>query len=273
MANWKKIVFGELSWKRLAKSIISVYTIIMVVAVAFGDHFIFVPPEPSYSEKSPNISTLPLTHSEVTIAVLYLPAKKEMPTLLWSHGNAEDLGYARPLLDAFHSKGFGILAYDYPGYGISTGESSDLSVYDSIDSVFHYALNHLKLPQNKIIAVGQSVGSGPACYLAENKDLAGLALITPLTSVYRVAFKYPIFPRDRFPNIKRMPQISEPLMIIHGDQDEVIPQTHGKALAQAYVGTPIFYDLSGKGHNDIAGTTYQEIDSYIQLFVDFSKDL
>ncbi|MGJ8674225.1 alpha/beta hydrolase [Rubritalea sp.] len=272
MANWKKLVFGELSWKRLGKSIVSIYLILLVVAVAFGDYLIFAPPEPSYTANSPDISTISSDDGS-ELAVLYLPAGKEMPTLLWSHGNAEDLGFARPLLELFHAKGFGVLAYDYPGYGISTGETSEISVYAAINSVYAYGLRDLNLPPHKIIAVGQSVGSGPACYLAENKDLAALVLITPLTSVYRVPFHYPIFPRDRFPNIKRIPKISEPLMIIHGDQDTIIPQSHGSELASAHKGINVFHGLKGRGHNNIAGDTHQEVDEYVELFKIFSEGL
>jgi pimeloyl-ACP methyl ester carboxylesterase len=271
MAKWHKVIFGELSWKRLGKSIVSIYLILMIMAVSAGNYFIFVPPEPSYTKQSPNISIL--EHESESIALLYLPAKDNYPTLLWSHGNAEDLGYARPLLEAFNSAGFGILAYDYPGYGASSGESSDTSVYRSIDAVHEHALHELNLKNDQIIAVGQSIGSGPSCYLAEKEELAGLVLITPLTSVYRVAFKYPIFPKDRFPNIKRIPNISTPLMVIHGDQDTIIPQSHGKILAKLHSGKTTFHSLQGRGHNDISGSTYEEIDAYIQLFMAFSKAL
>ena len=96
-----------------------------------------------------------------------------------------------------------------------------------------------------------------------------MVLITPLTSVYRVAFKYPIFPGDRFPNIDRIKDISIPLMVIHGDNDEVIPQSHGKALIEAHQGKNIFHDLKRRGHNDIYGDTPEEIQAFIQLFLEF----
>ena len=195
-----------------------------------------------------------------------------MPTLLWSHGNAEDLSNTF-FLELFHQAGFGVLGYDYPGYGISDGKPTEKACYHAIDKTYEYLTETLAISQSNIIIVGQSVGSGPSCYLAEKQPAKALVLITPLTSAYRVGFGYPIFPCDRFPNLSRIKNINIPLMVIHGDQDTVVPQKHGIALIEAHQATHIFHDLKGRGHNDISGHTIKEIENYLNLFVELNNSL
>ncbi|MEO1856687.1 MAG: alpha/beta hydrolase [Rubritalea sp.] len=272
MSKWKTFLIGELSWKRLAKSFISIYVILLVIAVSLGDYLIFVPPTPNYTAESAHITLIEGSESDSKLATYYRPAKPGMPTLLWSHGNAEDLS-STSFLNLFHQAGFGIYAYDYPGYGLSDGSPSDRSCYGAIERAYEDLTGTHKIPSKDLILVGQSVGSGPTTYLATQKSAAAMVLITPLTSIYRVAFKYPIFPRDRFPNIERIKNITLPLMLIHGDQDEVIPQSHGKALVSAHKGKHVFHSLEGRGHNDIYGDSPEEIEAYIQLFLDFSQSL
>ena len=272
MSKWKKYLIGELSWKRLAKSLILIYVILLVIAVSLGDYFIFLPPTPTYTEQSDHIVLIEGSEANTKIATYYRPAKPGMATLLWSHGNAEDLS-STSFLDLFHQAGFGIYAYDYPGYGLSDGSPSDRSCYAAIERVYEdLTLTH-KIASKDLILVGKSVGSGPTTYLATQKPAAGMILINPLSSIYRVAFRFPIFPRDRFPNIDRIKGITTPLMVIHGEEDGVIPQSHGKALIAAHTGKHIFHDLKGRGHNDIYGDSPEEIQAFIQLFLDFSQTL
>lgn len=269
MKTWQKFVFGELSWKRLLRSILSIYVILLVIAVSLGDYLIFVPPKVSYSEDDANITLINGAIEGEKLATYYRPAKEGMPTLLWSHGNAEDLS-STSILDLLHQAGFGIYAYDYPGYGLSSGNPSDHSCYSAIELAYEDLTETHQTPTNDIILVGQSVGSGPACYLASTRPASAIILVTPLTSIYRVAFNYPIFPRDRFPNIDRIKDIKIPLMVIHGNKDEVIPQSHGMALIKAHSGEHVFHDIKGRGHNNIHGETPEELTRTIQRFKDFA---
>lgn len=272
MSKWKKYLIGELSWKRLLKSIVSIYLVLLVIAVSLGDYFIFLPPEPTYTEQSKHITLIDGNETNSKLATYYRPAKPGMPTLLWSHGNAEDLS-TTSFIDLFHQAGFGIYGYDYPGYGLSDGSPSDRTCYTAIERAYDDLTNNYKVANKNLILVGQSVGSGPTTYLATKKPAAGMILINPLTSIYRVAFRFPIFPRDRFPNIDRIKDITIPLMVIHGENDQVIPQSHGKALIAAHTGKNIFHDIKGRGHNDIYGGSPEEIQAFIQLFLDFAQTL
>jgi len=116
-----------------------------------------------------------------------------MPTLLWPHGNAEDIGYLRNRLNKFHSRGYGILAYDYPRYGQSMGKPSEQGCYEALEAAHLYLTENLNVSNDQIIIYGQSVGSGPAVWLASQKPCVGLILVSPFITVYRTVTKIPLF--------------------------------------------------------------------------------
>lgn len=231
--NWKTLVIGSWSWKRPFLSIAAIYLLLCIVAVFFADRLIFLPPASSYSKDLPFLQFLRLANGK-KIAFVHLKARPSLPTLLYSHGNAEDIGHSMQLFEQWNALGLGVVAYDYPGYGLSPGRPSEKSAQNALKHLWDHLLQS-GTPSSSIVIVGRSIGSGPSVWLAEKKQAAGLILISPLKSVYQVAFPlpFPLFPRDRFPSIRRMPRIDTPLLVIHGENDEVIPAHHGKALYQA----------------------------------------
>ncbi len=95
------------------------------------------------------------------------------------------------------------------------------------------------------------------CYLLKP---AGLVLIAPFTSVFRVAFPFPLFPRDRFQNLKLICEMDTPLLVIHGENDEVIPVSHGRTLVSASAAVDkVFISISDAGHNDLFEVAGDEI--------------
>ncbi len=219
-------------------------------ALGCSDRLIFKPPVPGYSAKSLPIVTRN-TQAGVGIALVHVPASPGMPTLLWSHGNAEDIGYLRQRFQRFHARGYGILAYDYPGYGLSEGKPDEAGCYDACRTAWDYLTAELKVPTDHIIIYGQSVGSGPAVWLASHETCAGLMLVSPLTSAFRVMTRIPIFPGDKFNNISRIGGIHTPLLVIHGDKDQIIAPWHGKKLYDKHPGPKQWLNIEGAGHNDI----------------------
>jgi hypothetical protein len=265
--NWKRILIGEWNWKRPFKSLLAIYLMLGVVAVFFTDRILFVPPAPSYDAGLTGLVRL-RTGAGEEIAALHYPAAPGMPTLLYSHGNAEDLGQATDLYQAWHDSGFGVFAYDYPGYGQSTGRATESSCQRAI----HTAWEHLEksgVNPGSLVIVGRSVGGGPSTWLASRIKPAGLALIAPFTSVYAVPFRASIFPLDRFPNMKRIAEMHTPLLVIHGETDGVIPSSHGRKLVEASsANDKTFTLIRGAGHNDlfeVAG------DAIIRQIADFSR--
>jgi len=265
MATWKKYVFGKWHWSRPFKSILFIYLILLIVAVLFANRFIYHPPAPGYDASTAGIQIIPSPRGE-KIALFYLPAEPGMPTLFWSHGNAEDIGYLRDRFQLFHAMGYGILAYDYPGYGLTQGSPTEDGCYAACQAAWSYLTGPLQVPSKNIIIYGQSVGSGPACWIASHEKAAGLILVSPITSAFRTVTRIPIFPNDQFPNIQLIKSIQLPLLVIHGDQDKVVNQRNGKLLYKRHPGPKTFIDIKGVGHNDLFMLASPEILKALETF-------
>ncbi len=204
---------------------------IPVLLCACADRLIFLPPEATYG-KSERVLMIPTANGE-KIAAFYLPPAGDNPVVIFSHGNAEDIGCLFDFVRLYNEYGFGVLAYDYRGYGQSEGRPSERNAYADIEAVFQYLLRTEKIPPSRMIAHGRSVGSGPSVWLAVRHPVGGLILESPFVSIFRVVTRWPIIPFDKFNNLSRMRHVRCPVLIIHGQADHIIPFWHGKALYAA----------------------------------------
>ena len=273
-SKWRKYLLGTWSWKRPIYSLLSIYLIFFIIVLFFADALIFQPPAGTYSDTQQNLVLL-VNDKQQEVASVYLEAEPNRPTILWSHGNAETIGTAFPLLQYLNrNEGIGFIAYDYPGYGLSEGKPNEQGCYANIEATWKFLTEDKKIAPENIIILGQSVGSGPSTYLAEKVINAGtppsaLILISPFTSINRVPFGVNVFPNDRFSNISRIKNITCPLLIIHGDKDKVISQSHGKELFEK---SPLdatkkqFLDLKDTGHNDLLGK-----ELFLESLLDFIR--
>ena len=110
-------------------------------------------------------------------------------TIIYSHGNATDIGAMFPLQTVLvHSLECNVVSYDYSGYGASGGVPMENNTYKDITAVFKYTVaNVAGGDASKVILYGQSVGSGPCCYLGcKEKNLGGIILHSPFMSGMRV---------------------------------------------------------------------------------------
>lgn len=200
-------------------------------------------------------------------------------TLIYSHGNATDVG-AMNFMQAVLAKGLqaNVIMYDYSGYGASGGEPLEANTYRDIKLVYEFAKNHMvkDMDESKIVIYGQSVGSGPSCYICAKKpNVGGLVLHSPFMSGMRVLTPSRILGcLDVFPNIDRIKKVSCPVMIIHGELDEEVPITHGKALHSAVhkdLRRPPWW-VPGRGHNDLTDGRANLIE-YIERMTRFMESL
>lgn len=224
----------------------------------FADRLIFLPRPPSYRD-GPEILKLRSANGSL-ISALYLPNPSARFTLLISHGNAEDLGDDRDWLEDLRRAGFSVFAYDYQGYGTSQGKATERSVYDDENAAYAYLTASLKIPPERIIIFGRSVGSGPAVRLAARRPAAGLILQSPFVSAFRVITRIPLLPFDEFPNHKEISRVRCPVLIIHGDRDGVIGLWHGQKLFALANEPKRFWKVHGADHNDldmVAGPSYR----------------
>lgn len=244
----RRLLAPELSLARLCLSAAFIYASVALLAWLFADRMIFLPPAPQYADAD-GILKLPTAAGE-RISALYLPNPGADYTILFSHGNAEDLGIVRPLLPALRDLGFAVLAYDYRGYGTSEGRPSERASYQDIDAAYEYLTRRLGLSPHRIILYGRSVGAGPAVDLAARQSVAGLVLESPFTTAFRVLTRVPLLPFDKFRNLAKIPRVGCPVLVMHGLADEVVPVAHGQRLFAAAREPKQALWVPGAGHND-----------------------
>lgn len=241
--------------------IVAILSWVALAAFAFftADRQIFFPPPSSYTVSSLGAVLVP-TEDGAEIATVHLPNPDAGLTLIFSHGNAEDLGHALPFLEAVRETGYSVIGYDYRGYGASTaGPPTAEGAYRDIEAVYRYATEDLEIPPGQIVLFGRSVGSGPATHLAAEKRVGGLILENAFTSAFVVVTRVTLLPFDRFPNLKNIRRVDCPVLIIHAMRDEVIPPAHGRALYAAAPEPKRHLWVEGARHNDVmmvAGESY-----------------
>lgn len=184
--------------------------------------------------------------------------------LLLCHGNAGSIEnrllHARSLVDA----GVDVLLFDYRGYGRSQGSPSEAGTYLDARAARQALLARSGVDASRVFYLGESLGAAVALELALANPPRGLVLQSAFTSIRDMArFHYPLIPQalvpDAYPNLARVPQLRAPLLVLHGDADEIVPVAAGQALHAAAPEPKKLLILRGLGHNDLvsgAGADY-----------------
>jgi len=241
---------------------------IVLLAYVFPEHFIFPVPPSSYSD-TPTVLKIK-TKNGVTLSAIYLSNPKAKYTILVSHGNAEDIGRMYPWLKTFEQHGFSIFAYDYAGYGTSTGKPSEKQTYQNIDAAYNYLTQDLKIPPQNIILYGRSLGAAVSIDLAARQPVAAVIVEAAFVSAYRVLTVWPLLPFDKFNNLAKIKNIHVPILFIHGQKDFIVPSWHGKKLFAAANQPKQAWWVGQAGHNNIVNVAGEK---YWQTIMQFVKSL
>lgn len=177
----------------------------------------------------------------------------DMPVIVYFHGNGANLANRVPRFGQFSGAGYGLLALSYRGYGSSEGRPSEDGFYHDARA----ALDHARtaFPGAKIVLYGESLGTGIATRMARETDVAAVILEAPYTSVAARAQEiYWWLPasyliRDRFDNAAHIAGIDAPLVILHSEDDRVIPVHHGRALLEMAKAPKLGIFLPGQPHH------------------------
>ena len=230
------------------RSLLFIYTFYALYVFFRADSMIFLPQPASYRDDE-DVLKLPVTANE-RISALHLVNPNATYTLLYIHGNASDLGDNRPFLEQLQRWGFSVFAYDYRGYGTSNGRPSEQNAYQDAETAYSYLVQQLKIPADRIIVYGHSLGGGSATKLAVKHSVAGAILESTFTSAFRVVVPFPLLPFDKFSNLSRLRQIHCPVLVMHGQADQTIPLSHGLALYKAASEPKQSLWVPEAGHND-----------------------
>ncbi len=257
----KGLLIGDFSGKRLMHSffliIILVYAGFSLYAFFIAEKVIFQPQPTSYQDSDAIIKLD--SDNCVKISAVYLPNPAARYTILFSHGNSEDIGDLFPLLKSIHDLGFSVFSYDYRGYGTSSGTPSEKGAYQDEEAAYTYLVDTLHIRADRIIALGRSLGGAMAIDLASRRQLAGLIVESSFLSAFRVVTQVRLLPFDRFNSISKIKDVHCPVLVIHGRKDEVIPFRHGEKLFQAAKEPKRFFWVDNAHHNDLffaAGSSY-----------------
>jgi fermentation-respiration switch protein FrsA (DUF1100 family) len=180
------------------------------------------------------------------------------------HGNGGNITHRYPHYHEIQAAGSAVLALDYRGYGKSGGKPSESGLYRDAEAAYDYLLK-AGYRANQIIVHGESLGTAVAVELASRRPCAGVVLEAPFTSASDVAGTVvPVIGSLAmwgFNSRARIGRVHVPVLMIHGDRDEVIPLRLGQALFAAALEPKSFWLVPGAGHNDIAevaGARYGE---------------
>ena len=188
----------------------------------------------------------------------WVPARGEpLGQVLLCHGNAGNVGDRVLHLALLSAAGFDVLAFDYRGYGRSTGRPSEEGTYRDARAA------RRALPAERVIYLGESLGGAVALALALEAPPAGLVLMSTFTSIRDMGRRhYPVLPRglvpDAYPSLERVRGLRAPLLVVHGDRDDLVPLFHGEELYAAAPGPKHLHVLRGVGHNDVVSGAGEE---------------
>jgi fermentation-respiration switch protein FrsA (DUF1100 family) len=197
------------------------------------------------------------TADGVALLSWYLPPRGGRPVIAYFHGNGGHIGYRTARLRRFAQDGFGVLMLEYRGYGSNPGSPTEAGLRADATAAVDF-LEDCGIRPNRLVLYGESLGSGVAVLLAVQRDVAGLILEAPFTSVAEVAqYHYSFMPasmmvRDRFDSASRIGKVKAPILVLHGERDKIVPVRFGRALFEAAPEPKELWLAPEGGHEDLA---------------------
>jgi pimeloyl-ACP methyl ester carboxylesterase len=178
------------------------------------------------------------------------PCTAGHPTVVYFHGNGACAAQTGWLALWLKERGAGFCAVEYPGYGDQPGVPDEQGIYAAAEAALR------RLPRDELVLMGQSLGTGPAVEMAARGWGQRLILLSPFTSIPDAAqLAFPWLParylvRDRFDSASKAPRIELPVLVIHGDADEVVPYSLGHRLSGLFPHSELMTVPRGN-HNDL----------------------
>lgn len=187
----------------------------------------------------------------------YLPGETGQPVVVFCHGNAGNISHRVDNLRLLRELGFSVFIFDYRGYGQSAGKASEEGTYSDMRGAIDW-LRKKGWETEQMLYFGRSVGAGVALQLALELPPAGLVLESPFTSIKAMGqHHYPLLwllagwlLEARYDNLSKIGQLQVPVLIFHGDRDQIVPQAMGRKLFSQAPQPKRFYSIPKAGHND-----------------------
>jgi hypothetical protein len=193
-----------------------------------------------------------------TLVLWYASPAPDRPVILFFHGNAGAMPDRADRLAFYQAQGYGAAFLSYRGYGGSTGRPSETGLLIDAKTAYDH-LRGLGLPADRIVLVGESLGTGVAVQTAARNPVGAVVLEAPFTAAVDIARQvYPWLPvgllmKDQYRSRDHIADIRAPLLILHGEADTVIPVGFGRRLFEAAKDPKTFLSLGPVGHDALFG--------------------
>lgn len=174
-------------------------------------------------------------------------------------------------LQQLHGLGYNVLAFDYRGFGRNPGTPSERGVYDDAAAAYRYLTATRRIPPQRVILAGRSLGSAVAVELATRLPAAGLLLLSPIDSVPAMGERlYPWAPvrllaSNQFDSLAKIARVRMPVLIVHSPQDRFVPVTVGRALFEQVRAPKLMLETAG-GHNRAGFSPVEELGEAMEKF-------
>ncbi len=202
----------------------------------------------------------------------YIPLENSRGTLLFSHGNAENISNSLDAVRLFREFGYSAFVYDYGGYGRSTGKPSEARCYADIRAAWRYLTEQRGVRAEDIVLFGRSLGGAVTAELAAEVRPRAVILESTFESATALGKKVlPFMPvgllvRHRFDTASKVGRFTAPLLVIHGPRDEIVPYAHGRRLFELAPEPKAFLEMNG-GHNDGPYATGKPYEDGLRAFL------
>jgi fermentation-respiration switch protein FrsA (DUF1100 family) len=250
---------------RAAVSTVVVIAVLVAVAVAmlwlFQRRLIYFPdsgPVPRAASVISGARDVVLETSDgLRLGAWYVPPRQpDAMTVLVANGNAGNRASRAPLAQALSDRGFGVLLFDYRGYGGNPGSPSEAGLALDARAAYDYLVDEAGVPARELVYFGESLGGGVVTALAVERPPAAIVLRSPFVDLASVGQEhYPLLPvglllRDRFPVAEQVAGIDVPVSVVYGSADSVVPAEQSRRVAESAPNLWKLVVVPNADHND-----------------------
>tara|TARA_B100001769_G_C22054605_1_gene566863 strand:- start:477 stop:1292 length:816 start_codon:yes stop_codon:yes gene_type:complete len=225
----------------LVSLVVLVYLLVTTGLYVFQRSLLYHPMENNYSGDKLTVKIEKIKiMTEDNIDLLAWYHKKDnqnYKTILYLHGNAGSLENRIHKINHFDDMNINFLLLSWRGFNGNKGEPTEEGLYKDARSAVKWLVNQ-GINEENIIIYGESLGTGIATEIAQNRKFAGIILESPFTSMIAAGkSKYPIFPiklllKDKFESDKKIKNIKVPILVMHGEADKIVPFWMGEKIFQ-----------------------------------------
>ncbi|MFC1501368.1 alpha/beta hydrolase [Elusimicrobiota bacterium] len=267
-----------LSLGRIISVVLLFYIFYILILYFNQESFIFFPSGIS-NERTEQIKRSLSNAEEVSIKISENVSVKgwfvkngvldKYPLIIYFGGNAEEVSHFTEKAKYF--KNWSFAAINYRGYGQSTGKPGEKELYSDALAIYDYFSKRADIDTQKIVVLGRSLGSGVAVYLAKNRAVGGVMLVSPYGSLISLAKRdFPYIPvslllKHRFDSMYNASQISVPMLTLIARDDKIIDPIYSLNLVEKWGGKYNVVLIDGVGHNNItySATFWNKIDEFL----------